>query len=135
MATRVRSIDLPGIIQALLIFVCFVPAGFSQDGPPDQRRDSARSEQLEETRRVLDRVVICFDPAGFLKEISAWDEHRFWPVLLWDPVLSPKFLGAFQAGQVLLASYAKLKKIRPIEATAPDGEEETEEGENQGKDA
>ncbi len=57
-------------------------------------------------RQVADRVVICFDEASFLREITAWDDERFWPVLLWDSGLVPKFIEAFRPGQVLLAEYA-----------------------------
>jgi hypothetical protein len=68
-------------------------------------------EKLAETREVVDRVVVCFDEASFLREISKWDETRFWPVLLWDSTLVPKFVEAFEPKQTLLAEYAKKNDV------------------------
>ena len=76
------------------------PTGGSTDDPPD-----AWIDRLAPARRVVDRVVIAFDDAGFLAELERWDAQHFWPVLLWDPALTPIFLEAFEPEEVVFARY------------------------------
>ncbi len=91
----------------LLVFVAVLvaaPRSLSADVfDDDAERTKTWAETLHQPREVVDRVVVCFDESAFLRELAKWDEKRFWPVLLWDSALVPKFVAAFGPRQLLLA--------------------------------
>jgi len=72
----------------------------------DAEEVGAWTQRLETGRTVVDRVVVCFDHGSFLTEIAKWDAKQYWPVLLWDSDLVPKFIAAFEPAQILVANYA-----------------------------
>ncbi len=86
-------------LALLLLLLAALPAR-ALDGFPEVEKWTAR---MAETRQVVDRLVVCFDEAAVLREIALWDEGKFWPVLLWDSDLVPKFARAFRPAQTLLA--------------------------------
>jgi hypothetical protein len=88
---------------ALLAVALLAPAATAQDPLSDPAKVGPRMAALETGRKVVDRLVVCFDEGSFLREIGKWDAERYWPVLLWDSHLVPKFVSAFGPEQVLLA--------------------------------
>jgi hypothetical protein len=86
----------------VLLFVALFPAPApALDGFPGVE---AWTSRFAETRKVVDRLVVCFDEPSFLGEIAAWNGETFWPVLLWDSDLSPKFARAFRPAEVRFAA-------------------------------
>ena len=57
------------------LFLALAAPAVAQD--TDAFSDDAKvaewTKRLAETRQVVDRVVVCFDGASFLREISKWD--------------------------------------------------------------
>jgi hypothetical protein len=72
----------------------------------DAEEVGAWTARMDTGRRVVERVVVCFDHGSFLVEVAKWDAERYWPVLLWDSDLVPKFIAAFEPKEVLVANYA-----------------------------
>ena len=52
-------------------------------------------------RKVIDQVVLVPDLAAFLEAIAAWDDLNYFPVLIDDAELAPKFIRAFRPARVL----------------------------------
>ncbi len=99
---------------ALVLAAAFAAAAFTAPHPAraggdafaDAEEVAAWTARLDTGRTVVDRVVVCFDRGSFLTEIAKWDEKSYWPVLLWDSDITPKFVAAFTPQSVLIAGYA-----------------------------
>lgn len=66
------------------------------------RRASVKwDRQHGPSRKVIDQVVLVPDLAAFLEAISAWDDLNYFPVLIDDAELAPKFLRAFRPARIL----------------------------------
>ena len=87
------------------------PAARAQAPPPTSiydarlsalRRASVAWENRQGPRRkVVDRVVLVPDVAGFFAVIATWDEGQWFPILIDDAELAPKFLRAFRPAAVI----------------------------------
>ncbi|MDB5352203.1 MAG: hypothetical protein JWN86_3450 [Planctomycetota bacterium] len=53
------------------------------------------------TRRVIDQVALVPDLPSFFAAISTWDESNWFPILIDDADLAPKFLRAFRPSRVI----------------------------------
>ena len=53
------------------------------------------------TRRVIDQVVLVPDVPTFFRAIASWDDKEWFPILIDDAELSPKFLRAFRPSRVV----------------------------------
>ena len=53
------------------------------------------------TRKVIDQVVLVPDLAAFLEAIAAWDDLNYFPILIDDAEIAPKFIRAFRPARVL----------------------------------
>jgi hypothetical protein len=53
------------------------------------------------TRKVVDQVVLVPDLPAFFEAIAAWDDLNYFPVLIDDGELAPKFIRAFKPARVL----------------------------------
>jgi hypothetical protein len=65
-------------------------------------RIEAWVNKLDSGRKVVDRVVLCFDEESFLEELGKWGPERFWPVLLWESELCDKFITRFAPKKIRL---------------------------------
>ncbi|MHC5072861.1 MAG: hypothetical protein ACYTGO_20500, partial [Planctomycetota bacterium] len=65
-------------------------------------RIEAWVNKLDSDRKVVDRVVLCFDEESFLEELGKWGPERFWPVLLWESELCDKFITRFAPKKIRL---------------------------------
>lgn len=52
-------------------------------------------------RKVIDQVVLVPDLAAFLEAIATWDDLNYFPILIDDAELAPKFIRAFRPARVL----------------------------------
>jgi hypothetical protein len=93
------------------------PATSSHDPRLAELRRASAEWQLRggPSRRVVDQVCLVPDVATFYEALAAWDEDRFFPILIDDAELDLKFLRAFRPARVV--RYAG--RGRPIE---PGGE-------------
>ncbi|MFV1957886.1 MAG: hypothetical protein ACC662_00595, partial [Planctomycetota bacterium] len=91
------------LLASLALVLVVVPRARARDDFDRPETMAAWTAKMAQDREVVDRLVVCFDEPSFLREIGKWDAKRFWPVLLWDSDLVPKFIEAFGPKQVLLA--------------------------------
>jgi len=92
------------LLLLLLLQTALLPLLARADGFEDEKGTVQDwTARLDDPRAVVDQVVVCFDGSSFLREIGRWDESRYWPVLLWDSDLVPKFIAAFRPRTVRVA--------------------------------
>ncbi|MDX2037047.1 MAG: hypothetical protein SFX72_10375 [Isosphaeraceae bacterium] len=59
------------------------------------------AERTNSRRVIVDQVCLVPDVPTFLEAIAAWDERRFWPVLIEDVPHTLRFLRAFRPARVV----------------------------------
>lgn len=68
-------------------------------------------------RRVVDQVCLVSDVPTFLEAIAAWDDRRFFPILIDDPAWTLPFLRAFRPARVVRyvarPDASRLSRLRP----------------------
>lgn len=69
-------------------------------------------------RIVVDQVVLVPDVPTYLEVIAAWDQRRYFPILIDDPAWTLRFLRAFRPARVVRVD----RPAGPRSTPAPDGE-------------
>jgi len=68
----------------------------------EMRRASVKwDRRAGPVRKVIDQVVLVPDAAAFYEAIAAWDESAWFPILIDEAELAPKFVRAFRPARVI----------------------------------
>jgi hypothetical protein len=110
-----RGLAIIGVALTLIALSWGPPQRVAAFTRPIHTADDPRLEQLArarrlwmdllvERRRVGDVVVLVEDESAFFDEIARWDQKTYFPILIDDPELAPRFLRAFRPRSLVRAA-------------------------------